>query len=189
MPESKTIGSPIETAASTVVRYLRSTSKRDFVAIPIMVLIEQAIARRRLRIWGIPLMIWGYAQYRLTGNYRSRVGGGGPGVSGPPPEHLVASGIYRVTRNPMYTGHVIFLAGLAISTGSPAAAAVAIGVVPWFRSRIIENEQQLREIFGTEFEDYTKKVGRWGPGRSLVSRARESFVAKNSSNTQFGRSV
>ncbi len=154
---------------STVLSYLRSTSKRDFVVIPIIVLVEQAISRRRLRIAGVPLMLWGYLQYRLAGNFRSRVGGGGPGVSGPPPDHLVTSGIYRVTRNPMYAGHVIFLAGLTICTGSPIAAAITIGIVPWFRRRIIDNEEQLRELFGDEFADYAKSVGRGGPNWKTLS--------------------
>lgn len=127
-------------------------------------------------------MIWGYLQYRLSGEYRNRIGRGGPGLSGPPPAHLVTSGIYRVTRNPMYTGHIIFLAGLTIFSGSPAAAAVAVGVVPWFRSRIIENEQQLREIFGEEFEDYAKKVARWGPRLASGSRTRGVSVAHESND-------
>jgi len=171
------IASPIGEITSTIMRYVRSTSKRDFVVIPIIVLIEQTISRRRLRFWGAPLMIWGYLQYRLSGEYRNRTGLGGPGLSGPPPEHLVTSGIYRVTRNPMYTGHIIFLAGLAIFSGSRSATAVAIGVVPWFRSRIIENEQQLRQIFGEEFGDYAEKVGRWGPRFASGSRTRGVSVA------------
>ena len=175
------VSSPIGDIASTILKYLRSTSKRDFVVIPIIVLIEQAISRRALRFWGAPLMIWGYLQYRLSGEYRNRIGLGGPGLSGPPPAHLVTSGIYSVTRNPMYTGHIIFLAGLAICTGSPAASAVAVAVVPWFRNRIIENEQQLKGIFGEEFEDYAKKVGRWGPRFAPVSRTRAMSIAPEES--------
>jgi len=32
-----------------------------------------------IEIWGLPLLAWGYLQYRLVGNYRSREGGGGRG--------------------------------------------------------------------------------------------------------------
>ncbi len=167
----------METVISTISSYVRSTSKRDFIVIPIIVLIEQAISRRRLRARGIPLMIWGYLQYRLAGSYRSRIGRGGPGVSGPPPERLVTSGIYAMTRNPMYLGHIIFLAGLTISTDSPIALAVTIGVIPWFRGRIIENERQLQELFGTEFDDYAARVGRWGPGSNVASRVREAIAS------------
>jgi len=149
------------------MKYLRSTSKRDFIVIPIAVLIEQTLSRRKVRCAGIPLMIWGYLQYHLAGSYRNRVGGGGPGISGPPPEKLVTSGIYSVTRNPMYTGHVIFLGGLAISTGSPYAFAIAIGIVPWFGTRIIDDEKQMRELFGSDYEDYAAKVSRWGFGSVL----------------------
>lgn len=159
--------SPINQWTSIIMKYLRSTSKRDFVVIPIAVLTEQILSRRKLRFAGIPLMIWGYLQYRLAGSYRSRIGGGGPGISGPPPERLVTSGIYSVTRNPMYTGHVIFLSGLAISTSSPFAFAIAIGIVPWFGRRIVDDEKKMRELFGSDYDDYAAKVGRWGPGSAL----------------------
>lgn len=150
---------------SAIRSYVRSTSKRTFVVFPIVVLAEQALSRRRLRFAGIPLMAWGYLQYLLGGRYRSRLGGGGPGISGPPPEQLVTSGIYRVTRNPMYSGHILFLTGLALSTSSPFAVAIAIGVVPWFRNRIAGDEKRLMEQFGTEYADYMAWVGRWGPRR------------------------
>lgn len=38
-----------------------------------------------------------------------------------------------------------------------------IGVVPWFRGRIIDDEKQMRTLFGSEYETYSAKVGRWGP--------------------------
>ena len=67
----------------------------------------------------------------------------------------------------MYTGHVIFLGGLATSTDSPFAIAIAIGIVPWFRSRMIGDEKKMRELFGSDYEDYAAKVGRWGFGSAL----------------------
>ena len=158
-----TCRSPFARSKSTIRAYVRSTSKRDFVVIPIAVLAEQTLSQRRLRFVGVPFMAWGYLQYLLSGRYRSRLGGGGPGLSGPPPDRLVTSGIYSITRNPMYTGHVLFLAGLALSTGSPFALAVAIGVVPWFRTRITGDERRMMELFGTEYDNYCARVSRWGP--------------------------
>jgi protein-S-isoprenylcysteine O-methyltransferase Ste14 len=60
------------------------------------------------------LLAWGYLQYHLGGVYRTHNGGGGPGVE-IPPDKIVDTGIYGLTRNPMYLGHLIFMTGLAIS--------------------------------------------------------------------------
>lgn len=153
----------LEWVKTTARTYLRSTSKRTFVVFPLAVLSEQAVAKRSLHFIGVPLMAWGYLQYRFGGNYRTGIGGGGPGVSGAPPEQLVTSGIYKVTRNPMYTGHIIFLLGLTLSTLSPLAFTMTVAVIPWFRARIIEDEKRLLELFGSEYAAYMEKVGRWGP--------------------------
>ncbi|MGZ5084655.1 MAG: methyltransferase family protein, partial [Usitatibacter sp.] len=76
-----------------------------------------------LNPWGLALLAWGYLQYKWVGAYRTRLGGGGPGVS-VPPERIVAEGPYRFVRNPMYLGHLIFFAGIAVTLGSWLAAAV-----------------------------------------------------------------
>ena len=47
-----------ERSNSTIRAYLRSTSKRDFVVIPIAVLVEPALSRRRLRLAGVPFIAW-----------------------------------------------------------------------------------------------------------------------------------
>jgi protein-S-isoprenylcysteine O-methyltransferase Ste14 len=141
---------------------LRSTSTRTFVLWPAVVAAEQAVARRRVRPAWLPLLVWGYGQYRLAGEYRTRVGGGGPGMS-KPPERVVTTGIYAHTRNPMYLGHQIFLAGLALSTRSPLAVALFLGHMPWFNQRAVEDEQSLQSIFGARYGTYREEVPRWLP--------------------------
>lgn len=165
-----------ERVVKVVRSYLRSTSKRSFVAIPIMVLIEQAVSRRKLHAIGLPLMAWGYLQYRFGGRYRNRIGGGGPGVSGPPPARVCSSGIYRVTRNPMYTGHLIYLTGLTLLTRSPFSGAVTVGLVPWFRNRIIEDERRLIPILGEDYVEYLQRVPRWGSPSSLRAAIASGFA-------------
>jgi protein-S-isoprenylcysteine O-methyltransferase Ste14 len=98
-----------------VLRPLRSTSVRTFIVYPVVVLAWELFVndgRLRLQPWFMPLMAWGYLQYRLVGAYRIRRGGGGPGME-TPPDRLVTSGPFAFCRNPMYLGHIIFLAGLA----------------------------------------------------------------------------
>jgi len=141
---------------------LASTSTRTFVAIPLAVLSEQALRRRRLHLEYAPVLAWGYLQYRLSGQYRMRVGGGGPGMSNPP-ERLVTSGIYSVSRNPMYLGHLIFLSGLTLVTRSPYAAAVTVALVWWFDRRVQHDEKQVEQLFGDEYRRYAARVPRWLP--------------------------
>ncbi|TFL08746.1 hypothetical protein CSC72_16225 [Pusillimonas noertemannii] len=105
-------------------------------------------------------MVWGYAQYRLCGRYRIRLGGGGPGMD-TPPDRLVTTGPFAFSRNPMYMGHIIFLAGLALALHSWLAAALALATVLRFNSRIRRDESRLVERFGEPYAVYMTKVRRW----------------------------
>jgi len=118
--------------------------------------------RLRLEPWFLPLMLWGYLQYRLAGRYRLRLGGGGPGMD-TPPERLVTSGPFALCRNPMYLGHLIFLAGLALSLRSWLAAAIALGTAVWLQLRVLRDEQRLAGRFGKPYMQYLSRVKRWIP--------------------------
>ena len=113
--------------------------------------------------WGLPFLAWGYLQYKLVGRYRLRLGRGGPGVS-VPPEHIVQSGPYRWVRNPMYLGHLIFFAGLALTLGSWIAAVVLVFHMFWFDRRVREDEERLAGLFGDSYREYCRRVKRWIPG-------------------------
>ena len=142
---------------------LSSTSTRTFVAVPALVLAEQALARRPLHLRWLPLALWGYAQYKLTGTYRLAHAGGPAGQSQGFPEKILDSGPYAVTRNPMYLGHLIFLGALVLITRSPVATAVLAALVPWFDDRAAHDEQRLTARFGTEYTAYRDRVPRWIP--------------------------
>jgi protein-S-isoprenylcysteine O-methyltransferase Ste14 len=153
----------------TLKRWLKSTSNRTFALYPALVfLFEYLWHGFRIHWWGwnvllgIPLLIWGYGQYRLSGNYRERVGGGGPGIE-IPPERMVDHGIYAYTRNPMYLGHLIFMVGLAITFWSWAALLLFAFHIYWFQQRVLEDEARLVKIFGPPYGDYQRRVKRWIP--------------------------
>ena len=78
-----------------------------------------------------------------------------------PPERIVTTGPYVITRNPMYMGHVIFLTGLALTTRSRTVAAATLLLLPWFDARARGDEEALLESFGTEYEHYREAVPRW----------------------------
>jgi len=147
-------------------RWLKSTSNRTFIVWPLALFALEALLQRqvpRIFWFGLPLLAWGYLQYRLVGNYRSRIGGGGPGIS-IPPDRIVDTGPYRWVRNPMYLGHLIFFAGIAATLGSWIALAVLAFHVFWFDRRAREDEAHLAQLFGEPYRDYCRRVKRWIPG-------------------------
>ena len=97
------------------------------------------------------------------GNFRTREGGGGPGIS-IPPDRIVDRGPYRWVRNPMYLGHLVFFAGLALALRSWVALAVFAVPAVWFDRRVREDEARLAERFGEPYRDYCRRVKRWIPG-------------------------
>jgi protein-S-isoprenylcysteine O-methyltransferase Ste14 len=75
---------------------------------------------------------------------------------------LVTAGVFRLTRNPMYLGLALVLAGLAAWFGNAASALLLVGFVAWItRFQIVPEERALRAHFGTEFEAYAQQVRRW----------------------------
>lgn len=83
-----------------------------------------------------------------------------------PPRKLVITGPYRFVRNPMYVGMGIAFAGFAlvyphatfIFLGEAAAAFVLVSIFV-----IGYEEPVLRQMFGKDYEEYCRNVGRWIP--------------------------
>jgi protein-S-isoprenylcysteine O-methyltransferase Ste14 len=75
---------------------------------------------------------------------------------------LVATGIYRHTRNPMYLALTLSLLAWAVQLGS-LWGLLAVAVLPaWLtRFQIIPEERALAARFGAEFEAYCRRVRRW----------------------------
>lgn len=75
---------------------------------------------------------------------------------------LVTTGIYRVTRNPMYLG----LAMLLIAWAALLSSLWALLVLPLFaiyltRFQIVPEERALAGIFGGDYAAYRARVRRW----------------------------
>lgn len=149
-----------------VIGRLKSTPVRSFIVYPLLTIAwELLLGRGRLHVEPafLPLMAWGYLQYRLCGKYRIKRGGGGPGMD-TPPDRLVMTGPFAYARNPMYLGHVIFLIGLALTLRSFFAALLAIGTAVWFHYRVLRDEHGLVKRFGEPYVTYQQNVRRWLPG-------------------------
>lgn len=77
------------------------------------------------------------------------------------PKQLVARGLYRFVRNPMYVGVLLAIFGQALWFGSAATLCYALAVVLFFHLFvIIYEEPTLRRKFGGSYEAYCKTVPR-----------------------------
>ena len=75
---------------------------------------------------------------------------------------LVSTGIYQVSRNPMYVGFALFLLAWAVSLASLWALIGVPGFVLYMnRFQIAPEERALLSLFGGEFEEYRLRVKRW----------------------------
>lgn len=75
---------------------------------------------------------------------------------------LVVTGIYRLTRNPMYLGFLWILFGWGIFLSNALAFLVLPGVVLYMnRFQIEPEERALTRLFGQTFVTYAKQVRRW----------------------------
>ena len=148
------------------MRFLNRTPIRTFVVYPVVSLLWEIGSnwnQFQPNLWFAPLMIWGYLQYRLCGRYRVKHGGGGPGLE-TPPDRLVATGSYALTRNPMYLGHIIFLIGVALTLKSWLAAIITMITAIWFHTRVVGDEKKLIQTLGQPYVNYLASVKRWIPG-------------------------
>ena len=75
---------------------------------------------------------------------------------------LVTTGIYRITRNPMYVGVLFVLLAWAVFLSSVwAFVGPLIFVLYINRFQIAPEERVLSAMFGTAYSDYKAKVRRW----------------------------
>ena len=75
---------------------------------------------------------------------------------------VVASGIYRVSRNPMYVGFLFVLTSWAIVSSHPLPFLfLPVYVVYMNRFQISPEERALSAKFGDEYDAYKQDVRRW----------------------------
>lgn len=75
---------------------------------------------------------------------------------------LVSTGIYRITRNPMYLGLLLVLVGWAVFLSSAWTLLGAAGFVLYMsRFQIAPEERALLRLFGSEYASYQASVRRW----------------------------
>ncbi len=78
------------------------------------------------------------------------------------PRILVTDGIYHYSRNPMYLGFALVLAGVWLMTGAlTPVAGLLVFVIITDRWYITYEEEKMAETFGQAYQTYRRKVRRW----------------------------
>lgn len=102
---------------------------------------------------GVALMIWAVAAFRA---HATSV------IPHQMPRTLITSGPFAISRNPIYLGDAMVLAGAILWWGNwPALILIPAFVALIQRRFIAHEERRLKENFGTEFLKYAEKTRRW----------------------------
>jgi len=110
---------------------------------------------------GLPLLLLGVAAL-LSTVYEFYVAGRGTLAPWSPPEQLVTTGLYRVSRNPMYVAVVLVLLGWAALFRSFPLLVYALAVAVGFHLRVVFGEEPwLKQTHGDRWLRYEARVPRW----------------------------
>lgn len=78
------------------------------------------------------------------------------------PKRLITDGVYARTRNPIYLGDALLLAGFILRFDAVPSLILVPVFVWWIEKQfIIPEEDRMRREFRAEFSRYERKVRRW----------------------------
>ncbi len=96
------------------------------------------------------------AAFREFGRHRTSV------VPHQEPAALITSGVYRLSRNPIYLADAAILAGLCLIWNAlPALLLVPVFMAVITRRFIRPEEERLVRAFGPAFAAWSQRTGRW----------------------------
>lgn len=99
---------------------------------------------------GLVLEVWGLASMASIRR-----------MSGLQPDHLIAHGAFRYSRNPQNVGIAIFMVGVALLGESALALLATAGFWVIFRVYVGFEEAHLSRTFGTEYDRYRNHTPRF----------------------------
>lgn len=109
-----------------------------------------------LLLTGWTMMLWCFWNFTVIGK----------GTPAPidPPKELVAVGLYRFVRNPMYVAGIITLLGWILwSPSLPLIVAPFMFFIAGHLFVMFYEEPTLKKKFGAAYDEYLKRVPRWIP--------------------------
>ena len=75
---------------------------------------------------------------------------------------LVTSGIFKLSRNPMYLGMLLLIISLWIKTGDVLGFILVAGFIAYLNYfQIFPEEQAMKGLFSGKYEVYCQQVRRW----------------------------
>lgn len=75
---------------------------------------------------------------------------------------IISSGIYRITRNPIYVGFVLMLIGFLLYSNTLWGLILSPVLILCFNKLVIEHEEAyLEKKFGETYTNYKSRVRRW----------------------------
>ena len=78
------------------------------------------------------------------------------------PSALITTGVFRLSRNPIYLADVLFLLGVSLILGRLIGLLLVPVFIYLLDRRFIQGEEaRLHAAFGPKFEDYAAKTRRW----------------------------
>lgn len=119
----------------------------------------RAIGTGVLIIGGLSLSVWTIVHMKTQGKGNPMDAFGKE--IGPRTQHLMTNGPYRINRNPMLTGTLLYLAGFIAWLGTWQAVLVwAVFFIIMF-VQVLTEEHRLRKDFGEEYEEYCRHTRRF----------------------------
>lgn len=83
------------------------------------------------------------------------------GIDEQKPDKLVTSGMFAVSRNPVYVSFDLFFIGQFLIHRNIALAVFGAGFMLMIHRQILREEKFLQSHYGAEFEEYRRKVRRY----------------------------
>lgn len=116
-----------------------------------------------LMLIGLSLCIWSivYMRQKGDGNPMDAFGH----ELAPRTHHLMTDGPYRLSRNPMLSGSFLYLIGFCLWLWAWQALLVFILYDAVMMLQVRSEERRLRRDFGSEYDDYCRRTGRFFPKR------------------------
>src|SRR5512145_947020 len=106
-----------------------------------------------LIILGVTLVVLARREFTLHGQ---------PTDPGLPTRKLVTSGVFSVSRNPLYLGGICTLVGIALALNLPWVFVLLLpALVACYYALIAPEERYLAATFGDEYRRYAATVHRW----------------------------
>ena len=136
-----------------------ASGRPDLCAVPVWRVVIAIV----LAVLGLSLSMWSiiYMRHKGDGNPMDAFGH----ELAPRTRHLMTDGPYRLSRNPMLSGSFLYLIGFCLWLWAWQALLVFILYVAVMMLQVRSEERRLRRDFGSEYDDYCRRTGRFFPKR------------------------